>query len=295
MIYDCVTLFNELEMLELRMHELNNVVDRFVIVESDITHSGISKPLYFKENRERFKKFERKIIHGIAMINHPTEDMHRRGRWDQEINQKNSILSFIDDKVGKGDILIISDIDEIPMASKLKEAIRMEPCMMYARFYQYHLNDFVGPDSNLAPVIITYERLKSEYGERCHDAKVAASQKQKVFNYLPDSAWHFSYLGGRERIIQKMNALTFYFNVYPYCLKPQQIEELKRPERIDRVINKGLHLITGNSLVAESVDIDESFPRYLCEHREKFEHLIRKREDFIGDSQAKSGYHYDNF
>jgi hypothetical protein len=42
MIYDCFTFFNELELLELRLHELAGVVDKFVLVEATQTHSSRS-------------------------------------------------------------------------------------------------------------------------------------------------------------------------------------------------------------------------------------------------------------
>ena len=34
MVYDCFQFFNELDILKLRMHVLNDVVDKFVISES---------------------------------------------------------------------------------------------------------------------------------------------------------------------------------------------------------------------------------------------------------------------
>ena len=47
MVYDCFMFFNELELLDLRLHELDAVVDRFVLVEGVRTLSGKPKPLYF--------------------------------------------------------------------------------------------------------------------------------------------------------------------------------------------------------------------------------------------------------
>ena len=38
-IYDCFTFFNELDLLEIRLNELNEVVDYFVLVEATTTHS----------------------------------------------------------------------------------------------------------------------------------------------------------------------------------------------------------------------------------------------------------------
>ena len=57
-IYDSFLFYNELDILEIRLNELNNVVDYFILVESSVTHQGQSKPFIFDENKERFAKFE---------------------------------------------------------------------------------------------------------------------------------------------------------------------------------------------------------------------------------------------
>ena len=65
-IFDCFRFFNELELLEIRLNLLNEVVDYFVLTESPYTISGNEKPLYYLENKERFEKFNHKIIHSIT-------------------------------------------------------------------------------------------------------------------------------------------------------------------------------------------------------------------------------------
>lgn len=49
MVYDCFIFFNEFEQLNIRLHELNPIVDRFVLVESNQTFSGNMKPLYLQK------------------------------------------------------------------------------------------------------------------------------------------------------------------------------------------------------------------------------------------------------
>jgi len=39
MIYDCFPFFDELDVLEIRLNELDPVVDKFVLVEAPVTHS----------------------------------------------------------------------------------------------------------------------------------------------------------------------------------------------------------------------------------------------------------------
>ena len=65
MVYDIFTLNNELDTLEIRLNILNDYVDKFVIVESTETFSRVTKPLYYKENAERFSKWKDKIIHYV--------------------------------------------------------------------------------------------------------------------------------------------------------------------------------------------------------------------------------------
>ena len=47
MVYDCFQFFNELDILKLRMHVLNDVVDKFVISEATVTFSGREKAVIF--------------------------------------------------------------------------------------------------------------------------------------------------------------------------------------------------------------------------------------------------------
>lgn len=60
-VLDAVLMSSELDLLEIRMNELDVVVDRFFILESNATFTGLPKETYFQNNRERFAKFEKKI------------------------------------------------------------------------------------------------------------------------------------------------------------------------------------------------------------------------------------------
>ena len=58
-IYDVCMFFNENDLLEIRLNEHDDFVEKFIIIESLQTHSGNSKRQNFDFNR--FKKFEDKI------------------------------------------------------------------------------------------------------------------------------------------------------------------------------------------------------------------------------------------
>ena len=65
-IIDCFTFYNELDMLTYRLNILNDIVDYFVLVEATHTHVGKEKPLFYKENKHLFEKFNHKIIHIVV-------------------------------------------------------------------------------------------------------------------------------------------------------------------------------------------------------------------------------------
>ena len=116
-IYDCFQFFNEENVLDLRFNILDEFVDFFVIVESTTDHQGNEKKLNFDINK--FKKFEKKIIYTVV---DDTLDSVKKAHIGQnssvERHQRNSILRGLKNS-HDNDLIIISDVDEIPDLNKL--------------------------------------------------------------------------------------------------------------------------------------------------------------------------------
>ena len=91
MIYDCFNFFNELDILEIRFYTLYEVVDKFVIVESNKTHSGIPKDFNFENNKDRFKKFLDKVEY-IKLTDVP--DNYSNLQYTDNI-EYNKIVDFV--------------------------------------------------------------------------------------------------------------------------------------------------------------------------------------------------------
>ena len=64
-IIDCFLFNNELKLLELRLKELYNYVDYFILVESEFYFSGNNKPLHYHNNKNKFSEYNNKIIHVV--------------------------------------------------------------------------------------------------------------------------------------------------------------------------------------------------------------------------------------
>ena len=102
MIYDTFIFFNELDLLTIRLNILDGAVDKFVLVESTKTFQGTNKPLFFNENKEKYLKFSKKIIH-IIVDDMPT----RASAWEREYFQRDGILRGLS-KCSNSDLIIIS-------------------------------------------------------------------------------------------------------------------------------------------------------------------------------------------
>ena len=113
MIYDCFTYFNEELLLELRLNYLDEIVDKFVIVEANKTFSGNPKKQNFDINK--FEKFKDKIIY-VFLEDLPETD----NPWVRESFQRNYIQEVLKKENAKDDdIVIVSDVDEIPTVNAI--------------------------------------------------------------------------------------------------------------------------------------------------------------------------------
>ena len=159
-IVDCFVFYNELHLLEYRLSILYNVVDYFIIVESRQTFVGKDKELIYENNKNKFNKFNDKIIHIVVDLPYkypnidykndkPFQDYNYNEngqQWMNEAFQRESItegfkqISFEDN-----DYIIVSDVDEIPDPNTLNEIKngKISPFEIYKLkqdFYYYNLN-----------------------------------------------------------------------------------------------------------------------------------------------------------
>jgi beta-1,4-mannosyl-glycoprotein beta-1,4-N-acetylglucosaminyltransferase len=267
MVYDCFSIFNELELLEIRLNELDSVVDKFVIVEATRTFQKTTKPLYFAENKDRFSKFSDKIIH-IVVDKYPTFFSKFRipTAWDYGYYQKNQIMQGLKMALPEDDI-IISDIDEIPDPKKILEYKSHPGLKIFEqKLYYYFINGLSVKTSGeldlwRGPVMLKRKDLKNPRKARSFRGK-----EGKGITIIKDGGWHFSYLGGVEKIIKKIEALEHTeFNKDYY----------KDSKRLEAIINSGQDIFDREAFY-KFVSIDDSFPKYIQNHSAKFDHLIKK-------------------
>ena len=137
-IFDCFQYFNEDHIADLRFNILDEFINKFVIVESTIDHQGKPKKLHFDINR--YKKFKNKINY-IVVDDTPEEikKTHEGGESLVEQHQRNSIMKGLKDS-HDNDLVILSDVDEIPNLNKLNEYDRNKYAVFSQKMFMYKLN-----------------------------------------------------------------------------------------------------------------------------------------------------------
>ncbi len=135
-IVDLVLFAYEMDTLEIRLHELDEEVDEFVIVESIYSSRLVPKHLFFANNRERYRKFLPKIIHGIAddtvMRRHAEQSasqVHGDYFWPEDRMRAYAYSTYVEVRGEPDDdtLFIVGDLDELPSAKALAHYKRCNP------------------------------------------------------------------------------------------------------------------------------------------------------------------------
>ena len=210
MVYDGFLFFNELDMLDLRLHVLSDVVDRFVVCESNRTFTGNKKPLFFHENRYKFKKFLHKIEHIIVedMPDAPSATYPRKPSsnsttsdtvWHREAHQRNAIIRGVPQD--ENNTLILSDVDEIPRpeAISLFNGKGIWALEQELYFFFFNCRQFTNdvPSIWIGP-LIGKTNLFNDL-EECR-------RNKDSFPRIVNGGWHFTFIGGMDNIKYKLNS-----------------------------------------------------------------------------------------
>ena len=261
--------FDEDLVLDLRFNILNNYVDKFVIAEATKDHTGKEKKLNFNINN--FSKFKNKIIY-IVVEDMPMNLKFYKKNWPvhhlRDQHQRNA-LSRGYKNCSENDLIMISDIDEIPDPNKIKE---FDVANRYACFIQKNFQSKINllniSDKNwMGTKIIQKKYLKSPQWLRAIKTSKPAfwkfykpKQPQLIYN----GGWHFSFLKSPEGISKKIRSYS-----HSEYNKPEFTDEKKIAERI-----KNKQDIFDRNFKYEMVNLDDTFPKHILENLEKYKNWI---------------------
>lgn len=292
-VFDVFLFCYELDLLEIRLNLLDPYVDYFVFSESRQTHSGVEKELYYENNKHLFEKFNHKIIYTV--IEEPTqEDLTRVGNlygitnyrtFQQDAYEKDSIKSVLEKHCSDEDIIIWSDLDEVPNPEVLSELKSFyDPNVVYnfaQDNFQGYLNwiEITGRITSQT-ADFEYEGTPKWVGTKmCSYALLKKYTLTQMRRELPSETnvriypggWHWSTVGSpnklsyEDRVIRKIKT-TSHIELDNEALIssiPKRIAEDKSPLGQDHASYKVVPFT------------EENFPQFLINNQEKYSYLIK--------------------
>ena len=225
-VYDCFTFYNEFELLELRLQALWDVVDCFVIVEANRKHNGEPKNFLLRELYESSSKIR---CISVDLSNVPYGGV---GDWSIENAQRNAIAYGLED-AAPDDLILIGDADEI-IAPDVFRRLRENQIELFAptvvpvtiadksvtcpawltvpatefleygaivtdQSFHYYYFDWVSKTSWQGTIMTKRKNLTTPQALR---------ELRNVLPRVVNGGYHFSCMGGADRVIDKMTSIV---------------------------------------------------------------------------------------
>jgi len=266
-IYDCFQFFDEEHILDLRLNILNEFVNFFVIVESTTDHQG--KPKKLNYDKKKFKKFNNKIIYVVVDDTVETiKKPHIGGESLVEQHQRNSLVRGLKNS-NDNDLIILSDVDEIPDLTKLNIFNKKNKYAVFSqKMFNYKINLLNETENNWhGSKICLKKNLKSpQWLRNLKFKKYPFWRIDKIRNIqiIENGGWHFSYLQDAEKISKKIKSFAHgEFNNANFA----------NSQNIKNKISQGKDIFD-REIKYKKVEIDSTFPEYIINNKEKLKDWI---------------------
>lgn len=205
-VYDAFLFSGEFDLLYLRVSELDPIVDHFMVVEATTTFQGKPRSVIPLESDPRLAPFLDKVHHVVV------DDLPRGATpWVVEYAQRNALNKAVS-SAAPTDIVILSDVDEIPSRPAIETAIARPEGEILAfdmRFFYYGFN-WEAP-----------KRWDRARAVRAAMLQSVSPQELRFCPYpdtiIPDAGWHFSYFYKRKDLVERIKAKANSFSHTEYA------------------------------------------------------------------------------
>ncbi len=210
---DACIFYTEIDLLTVRIEELWDCVDYFVVVEADETFSGRSKPLFFLEYQTQFKPYSDKLVYQSITELPPILSQSEEARFVRERAQRNTITGLVSElNLSPNDIVIVSDVDEIPRAILIDGLDDLLIAQGYIIFVQKNYRGYINNTSgsalngadwagSVACRVGTLLREGAQQVRRGNNKSGGVvGNRSTDYRYMDNGGWHFSSFGGPEAV-----------------------------------------------------------------------------------------------
>ena len=293
-IFDCFMYFDEEVVLDLRLNTLNNYVDYFVIVESIFTHKGDKRELKF--NHEKFKKFKDKIIYlvfdqepkEIQKIDTSDSDATKSGKYIlnaayRENGQRNFISEGLKN-AAKNDMILISDVDEIPNLDLVNLSEIGEKLILFRQdmfYYKFNLKlpnlEWTGTKACKKKNLINPQWLRNIKDRKYPFFRIDTFFSNKKYidiKIIENGGWHFSNIKNAKEIEYKLKSYLHHREFDENPMTTQEIDNIIKNKqaiydlKVDKRVNK---IGEGNKLQNYPLD---KLPEFLQNNLETYKQWI---------------------
>ena len=274
-VYDVFSIYNEFDVAEIRIKELWDTVDYFVILEASTTFVGDKKEYLFEKNKDRFAPYMSKIRH--LKLDDPLEQQLKvfpreiDDTWVREKYQRYAAKEGLTD-IAPEDIIIISDCDELPRAEMI-EMIKEDEndydrYILFVAQFNYKINYMKIQHPSRHPAIIVTRGRVFTNPQQEREYSFWWNPKPANTVMVNHGGWHFTYFGNEEHCVKKIQS---------FAHTEQNIPEIVDEYNIAWIIrNKYGHdgKDSKHNERFEYVVVDDYFPKCIVDNIEQWKHMI---------------------
>ena len=282
--------FDEEQILDLRLNVLNEAVDFFVIVESIYNHRGEKRELIFDKNK--FSKFKNKIIYiihdeipkQVETINQNDSESEKNRKYIMNaVYRENSQRNYISQGIKeaeKNDIILISDVDEIPKFENINIREITNKIIMFKQYmfhYKYNLVlpnfKWTGTKAVRKKNLISPQWLRNTKDRNYPIYRIDTFFSKKKYNnikIIEDGGWHFSNIKTPKMLNHKFRSYLHHIEFDKAKINENDIQKLinnKQAVYNLAVDQRGSKV--GNGAILENFDI-KKLPLYIRNNIEKY-------------------------
>ena len=293
-IYDCFMYFDEDLLLDLRLNTLNKFVKKFVIAEATYTHNGNKKKLLF--DIKKFRKFEDKITY-IVVDQKPEKILKVNSSDSAETRAEKLILNgmardyFQREKLSEGlreslddDVIIISDLDEIPNLDEVNfSKISNNIVIFEQKMFYYKLNllydnfNWQGTKAVKKKNFISPQWLRNIKGKKYPFWRVDtlfSNKKYSNLKFVKNGGWHFTCLRTPEELEKKLLNFAHHYEFEKSGLKTKDLKKLIDEKRVmyDHNVDQREYKWSGKAIL-KKIEL-KNLPSYIINNVDKFENWL---------------------
>jgi len=261
MIYNCFPFYDEFMMLDIRLAELANVVDKFVLVESTMTYTGKPKPLFFSDAMDRYAQWKDKLIVLISQRTLVDDDP-----WENERTQRNSIGDYLNQVCTPDDLIVLTDADEIVCREAVEEIREIQtPGRLLMKMYYYWFNCRLRGDWHW-PAFTRWRDYVKVFRNMGQSLRISTMPD---CSHIRNAGWHFSYIMKAEKMAEKIGAFS-----HTECNKPEWRDETY----IENCRQNMVDLFNRFDYVFDIAPLSE-MPEEIQNHPERYSEFIKDYAD----------------